>query len=171
MRRGKPFRVGYASNANRLNQSTMKQNIEIRFKKLSPDAQTPSRANATDAGFDLTAIGWRVSDDHTYIEYSTGIAVEMPENYVGLIFPRSSISRVQQMLSNSVGVVDSGYRGEICFRFRQTWRGGHFEPNVYKVGEKIGQIVFMPLPAVELVEVEELSNSDRGEGGFGSSGK
>lgn len=145
--------------------------VTIKFKKLHPDAVTPTKANPTDAGFDLTAIGWKVSDDHTYIEYSTGIAVEMPENYVGLIFPRSSVSRVQQVLANCVAVIDAGYRGELILRYRETWRGAHFEPNTYKVGEKIGQIVFMPLPAVELVEVKELSNSDRGEGGFGSSGK
>lgn len=143
----------------------------VKFKKLHPNAVTPTKANPTDAGFDLTAISWTVSDDHTYIEYGTGIAVEMPENYIGYVFPRSSISRVQQVLSNSVGVIDQEYRGEIRFRFRETWRGEHFEPNVYKVGERIGQIVFMPLPPVQLVEVEELSESGRGEGGFGSSGK
>lgn len=144
--------------------------MQVKFKKLTPNSVTPTKANQADAGFDLVATDWRVSEDHTYIEYKTGIAVEIPLGYVGYIFPRSSVSRVQQILCNSVGVVDSGYRGEIMLRYRQTWRGGHFEPQVYRVGEKVGQLIIMPIPEIEFLEVEELSESDRGEGGFGSTG-
>ena len=145
----------------------MNKNIEIRFKKLSPDAQTPSRANATDAGFDLFAISMKWDAEQTYIEYGTGIAVEIPIGHVGYIFQRSSVSNVQQYLSNAVGVVDSGYRGEIRFRFRDC----KSVLRRYKVGDRVGQLIIMPIPLVEFVEVAELSNSDRGEGGFGSSGK
>lgn len=145
--------------------------MQIKFKKLTPNSVTPTKANTTDAGFDLVATGWSVSDDYTYVEYKTGIAVEIPIGYVGYIFPRSSVSRVQQLLCNSVAVIDSGYRGEIMLRYRQTWRGAHFEPQLYKVGEKIGQLIIMPIPEIEFLEVEELLESDRGSGGFGSTGK
>ena len=143
---------------------------QIRFKKTRPDAVTPSKANASDAGFDLTAVSMIWSDDFHYVEYGTGIAVEIPQNWVGLIFQRSSVSRVRQILSNCVGVVDSGYRGEIRFRFRDA-ASAHVTPkDRYKIKDKIGQILFLPLPPVELVEASELSGSDRGEAGFGSSG-
>jgi dUTP pyrophosphatase len=102
-----------------------------------------------------------------YYEYLTGIAIEIPEGYVGLMFPRSSISKTKQILSNHVGVIDSGFRGEIRFRFKKlAWDNG----DLYDVGDKIGQLVIMPIPAIELVEVDELSDSERGEGGFGSTG-
>ncbi len=143
----------------------------IKFIKLHPDAVMPTKANNSDAGFDLTAISAKRADDYTYMEYGTGIAIEIPENWVGLIFQRSSVSRVQQSLSNAVGVIDSGYRGEISFRFRDVQSGILDKCKRYEVGDRIGQIIFMPLSLVELVETSELSDSDRGNNGFGSSGK
>jgi len=141
--------------------------MKVPFKKLHPDAVTPTKAHPTDAGFDLVAItDGTPSEDWTYIEYLTGIAVEIPAGHVGLIFPRSSISRVQQYLSNSVGVIDSGYRGEIRFRFRDS---GYVKDR-YKSGDKIGQLVIMPLPKIELEETDALTDADRGTDGFGSSG-
>ena len=83
------------------------------------------------------------------------------------MFPRSSISKTKQILSNHVGVIDSGYRGEILFRFKKlAWDNGE----VYQEGDKVGQLVIIPIPAIELVEVDELSLTERGEGGFGSTG-
>lgn len=140
--------------------------MKIKFKKLSPNAVTPSYAKPGDAGMDMVAISFR--KDEMYYEYGTGIAVEIPEDHVGLIFPRSSISNTKMILSNHVGVVDSGYRGEIKFRFKKlAWDNG----SVYNVGDKIGQLIIMPIPYVELEETTELSSSDRGTGGFGSTGK
>ena len=98
--------------------------------------------------------------------YLTGIALEIPSGYVGLLFPRSSVSRTCLSLANSVGVVDSGYRGEIMLKF-----GCSSTLSCYKVGDRIGQLIIMPYPQVQFEQVEELSDSDRGEGGFGSTGE
>jgi dUTP pyrophosphatase len=139
--------------------------MKVKFKKLSPKAIMPSYAKQGDAGLDMTAI--QVLKHEMYYEYRTGIAIEVPEGHVGLMFPRSSISKTKQILSNHVGVIDSGYRGEILFRFKKlAWDNGE----VYQEGDKVGQLVIIPIPAIELVEVDELSSTERGEGGFGSSG-
>ena len=151
--------------------------MQVRVKKLHPDAVIPSYAKAGDAGMDMVAIDSTISEDGLYVEYGTGIAVEVPEGYVGLIFPRSSVSKTTMILSNHVGVIDSGYRGEIKFRFKdlnmqQDFDGSWYcDETVYEVGNKIGQLVILPYPQIELVEATELSDTDRGEGGFGSSGK
>ena len=141
--------------------------IQVKFKKLHPSAKMPSQGNANDAGFDLTAISAQWSEDGTYLEYGTGLAIEIPVGHVGYIFQRSSVSRVQQSLSNAVGVIDSGYAGEIKFRYRDCKE----VLKRYAVSDKIGQIIIMPIPKVEFVEVAELSKSDRGENGFCSTGK
>jgi dUTP pyrophosphatase len=139
--------------------------MKVKFKKLSPKAIIPSYAKQGDAGLDMTAI--QVLKHEMYYEYRTGIAIEVPEGHVGLMFPRSSISKTKQILSNHVGVIDSGYRGEILFRFKKlAWDNGE----VYQEGDKVGQLVIIPIPAIELVEVDELSSTERGEGGFGSTG-
>jgi dUTP pyrophosphatase len=142
--------------------------MKVRFKKLVPGAVIPSYAKKGDAGMDLTAIDGRVTDD--FHEYKTGLAVEIPEGFVGLIFPRSSISKYDLALANSVGVIDSGYRGEILCRFKLINDMGIY-PTIYKFGEKIAQLIIMPIPEIEPEEVDELSDSDRGEGGFGHTGK
>jgi dUTP pyrophosphatase len=151
--------------------------MQVRVKKLHPDAVIPSYAKAGDAGMDMVAISADISKDGLFIEYGTGIAVEIPEGYVGLMFPRSSLSKTTMVLSNHVGVIDSGYRGEIKFRFKDLnmqqefdgqWYG---DETVYEVGNKIGQLVILPYPQIELVETDELNDSERGADGFGSSGK
>lgn len=140
--------------------------MQVKFKKLQDNAVIPSYATAGDAGLDMVATDLR--DWHDQVVYMTGIAVEIPEGHVGLLFPRSSIRKYQLSLSNSVGVVDSGYRGEIQFTFNKT--SGPASQK-YKIGERIGQLVIIPYPIIEAVEVDELSDSERGEGGFGSTGK
>jgi len=141
--------------------------MDIKIKKTHRLAQIPSKAHESDAGFDLVAADKRYSsDDETglYTEYRSGLSLEIPKGYVGLVFPRSSVSETRHTLRNSVGVIDSGYRGEIKLRFSpdDTHRG-------YQIGDRIGQIVFMRLPSVKFVEVSNLDKSERGEGGFGSS--
>lgn len=140
--------------------------MKIRFKKLHKDAQQPKKAHNTDAGFDLTATSMRVTG--SIVEYGTGIAVEIPEGYVGLVFPRSSICKKAIHLTNSVGVIDSGYRGEVMAKFRLD---AVDEPlSIYNVGDRIAQIIIMPIPSVTFQEAEELSDSERGIGGYGSTG-
>jgi dUTP pyrophosphatase len=138
--------------------------LKVRFKKLHPNAVTPTYAKDGDAGLDLTAITMNENLGVPYIEYGTGIAVEIPKGYVGLIFPRSSVSKLENFyLKNAVGVIDSGYRGELMLRFNKSF-------SFYKVGDKIGQLIIIPYPTIYLEEVEELSVTDRNEGGFGSTG-
>lgn len=143
--------------------------MKVKIKKLVKHAQIPEYANSTDAGLDLIAVdqGYK-NHDHDYVEYGTGLAVEIPEGYVGLIFPRSSISKTPHMLANSVGVIDSGYRGEIKVRFRNLSEKEYLE---YSFGDKIAQLIIIPFPRITFQEVEQLSESDRGTGGFGSTGK
>lgn len=137
----------------------------VRFKKLSERAVTPQYAKPGDAGMDMVATS--LVKNEVFYEYGTDIAVEIPEGYVGLVFPRSSISKTKQILANHVGVVDSGYRGEIKFRFKKLdWDSGE----VYNVGDKIGQLIIIPYPTIELEEVSELSETNRGSNGFGSTG-
>lgn len=142
----------------------------VKFKKLHKDAVTPSYAKSGDAAMDLTSLGFKYDDTTVSHIHSTGIAVEIPPGFVGLLFPRSSISKKTQTLSNSVGVIDSGYRGEIKFVFKNLdlndWSHTH-----YQKGERIGQLIIIPHPVIELEEVSELSDSERGTGGYGSTGQ
>ena len=142
--------------------------MKVRFKKLHPTAVLPSYAKPEDAGLDLTATSCHFDDVKRCWVYGTGLAVEIPEGYVGLIYPRSSICKIALSLSNSVGVVDSGYRGEIKFFFNPETRGDY---KLYQVGDRIGQMIIVPFPQIEVEEASELSTSERGEGGFGSSGQ
>lgn len=143
---------------------------QIKFKKLVPNAQKPTKEYAPDAGFDFYCSA--VVKHPKYIEYHTGIALEIPEGKVGFLFPRSSITKKDLMLKNSVGVIDATYRGEIVFRFNDTKQYSAIQAKeVYEIGERIGQIVFVDIPQIELLEVEELSMTVRGENGFGSTGK
>lgn len=140
--------------------------MKVRFKKLHQDAQQPKKAHNTDAGFDLTATSINITGN--LVEYGTGLAVEIPEGYVGLVFPRSSICKKTIRLTNSVGVIDSGYRGEVMAKFRIDALD---EPlSIYNVGDRIAQLIIMPIPSVTFQEAEELRDSDRGTGGYGSTG-
>lgn len=139
----------------------------INIKKEHPDSVLPKYSKPGDAGMDLTAVSMTKVDQNTfgYLEYDTGLSFEIPEGYVGLLFPRSSISNSGLILSNSVGILDSGYRGTVKFRFKHI-------PNTayYQVGDRIGQIIIIPYPQIEFNVVEELSTTERSEGGFGSTG-
>lgn len=141
--------------------------MEIKFKRLQDNAVMPTKAHATDAGCDLTAANFGTDLDGNFV-YGAGIAVEIPTGFVGLVFPRSSVAGVGLQLTNCVGVIDSGYRGEVKMKFRPHGRG---VCNPYKVGDRIGQLIVMPYPEVTFTEVEQLSDSERGEGGYGSSGR
>mgnify|MGYP003522542292 CR=1 FL=1 len=138
--------------------------MQVKLKKLHPDAVLPTYAKPGDAGMDMVCTAVNVTDD--YWEYETGISMEIPEGYVGLLFPRSSNSKFALLMCNSVGIIDSKYRGPINFRYKQVGSGAR-----YNKGDRVGQIMIMPYPQVQFVEVDELSETERGEGGFGSTGK
>lgn len=140
--------------------------IKVRFKKLHPDAVIPSYAKPGDGGMDLTAISKEWDSEKELLKLGTGLAMEIPEGYVGLIFPRSSIINTALMLKNAVGVIDSGYRGEVSFFFDP----GNRPRKNYEVGDRIGQLIIIPYPAIEPEESSELSETVRGSDGFGSSG-
>jgi len=144
--------------------------MKVKFKKLVETAEVPTYAKLGDAGLDMVAINNTVDPDHNFIAYHTGIAVEIPIGYVGLLFPRSSISKTDLRLANGVGVLDSGYRGEIVFRYKFKKDTYFASMKRYDNGDRVGQLVIMPIPQIELEEVTELSDTDRGEGGFGSTG-
>ncbi len=166
----------------------------VKIKKLCNSAVIPSYAHPADAGMDLVATS-RMFDKYGNVSYGTGIAVEIPEGHVGLIFPRSSISKKSLSLCNSVGCVDSNYRGEIMVKCKPTAAFMDFsdedsnsytydivgllgenrkdapDAELYDIGDRIAQLIIMPYPHIDFIEVEDLSDSDRGVNGFGSSGK
>jgi dUTP pyrophosphatase len=153
--------------------------MKVKIKKLYEDSILPTKAHTTDAGYDLYAHSMSFDDDNNVV-YGCGVAMEIPKGYVGLVFPRSSNAKKDLILSNSVGVIDSGFRGEVTFKFKFTPKefadaGGTsmtFQyAKRYSVGDRIGQIIIMPYPEIEFVEVEELSETERGNGSYGSSGR
>ncbi len=157
--------------------------MNINIKKLFEDAIIPTKAHTTDAGFDMYVhrTEFQVSTKlnlHLYGKFiaRTGVAIDIPEGYVGLLFPRSSIYKMDLRQSNSVGVIDAGYQGEISFIYdikdnRVTSSYGTVG-NVYKPGDRCGQLVIIPIPLITLNEVDSFDSvSERGTGGFGSTGK
>ena len=159
--------------------------LKVRIKKLHKDAVIPRYAKLGDAGLDLTAVSVSF-DEYGNICYGTGLAFEIPEGYVGLVFPRSSNCKKGIIPSNAVGVIDSGFRGEVSFKFRplphkadERYNADYgsyvvnykINCNIYRVGDRVGQIIIMPYPQIEFVEVDELSETERGTGGYGSSGR
>lgn len=147
------------------NAMNINTSLKIRLKKLNPTAVTPSYSKDGDAGMDLTATTI-ISHTIDQVTYGTGISLEIPKDYVGLVFPRSSIRKYDLELTNSVGVIDSGYRGEIQLTFNKV----NNKTTLYNVGDRVGQIMIIPYPKINFVESDELTTTERGEGGFGSSG-
>ena len=127
----------------------------------------PSRAYAGDAGFDLAACERVELGPGERALVPTGLAIAIPEGYAGYVQPRSGLAaRHGISIVNTPGLVDSGYRGELKINLLNTDRS---EPSVVEPGMRIAQLVILELPEVELVEVDELPDSDRGVRGFGSS--
>ncbi len=137
--------------------------MKIKIKKLHPNAVIPRYARPGDAGMDIVAVDRQINDK--FVEYSTGLSFELPENHVMLVFPRSSISNKDLIKKNSVGVLDSGFRGELKLRFKKEGS------DIYEIGERVAQLIILPYPLIEFQEVNELSETVRGKGQFGSTGK
>ena len=168
----------------------------VKIKKLVPEAVLPQYMRMDDAGMDLVATS-KVFDKSGNVSYGTGLAMEIPVGYVGLIFPRSSNSKKDLLLVNSVGIIDPGYRGEIFLKFKPSAYFASVPEDivegtetdrfdficfgkedvddddnvaVYNIGDRIGQILIIQRPVIEWEEIHELSVTERGEGGFGSTG-
>lgn len=176
--------------------------MKVKIKKLSDKAVLPTYAKEGDAGMDLVATSAEYCEKTSSVTYGTDLAVEIPKGYVGLLFARSSNSKKDLLPSNAVGVIDSGYRGEIKFNFKSAINSVKMMNrtikmsseifktkntkgvkefledylketktiDAYQVGDRIGQLIIMPYPQIEFEEVEELSESERGSGGYGSTG-
>jgi dUTP pyrophosphatase len=142
--------------------------LEVKIKRVHSDAKLPSYAKEGDAGMDLTAVSRTFTDEsgYGYVEYGTGIALEIPEGYYGAIVPRSSISKTGMFLANSPGTIDSNYRGELLLRFKAIP-----DTTIYEIGDRIAQLIILPYPKIHFKEVDDLSETDRGDKGFGSTGK
>ena len=136
----------------------------LKFKKLVKSAKVPNKATSGSNGFDLTATSKEWHYEFQAYVYGTGVAVEIPKGYVGLLFPRSSVRKYALAMANCVGVIDSDYRGEIMATFRPTMPG---QAKVYNVGDKCCQLVVVPAPEFEIEEVDELSDTERGTKGHG----
>lgn len=140
--------------------------MKLKIKKLAPHAKMPTRAHLNDAGLDIYCDSVNLINSETNIfEYGTSVALEIPEGFVGILCPRSSISNTNSIMANSLGILDSSYRGEIKIRLKA------FGTKPYKIGERIAQLLLLPVPKFQIVEVDELSNTDRGTNGFGSTGR
>jgi dUTP pyrophosphatase len=152
--------------------------MEIKIKKLDPNAVIPKYAKNGDAGMDLFAISDFESNEYGTAMIRTGLSIEIPDGYVGLVFPRSSVYKSTGRLANSVGVIDSGYRGEIMVNFdisvpslmlaMDVVPKDLFKSTVYKKGDRVAQLIVVPYPKVTFKEVKDLSETERGDGGFGS---
>lgn len=143
----------------------------LKIKKLRDNAVIPQRATSGSAGIDLTAcIDAPVTiEPHKCAQIPSGIAIELPnENYGAFVFARSGISRKHGIAPvNAVGVIDSDYRGEVIMGLIN-----HFdEPYTIEPGDRVAQLVVMPVAPLPVLEVSELDETDRGEGGFGSTGR
>ena len=143
----------------------------LKIKKLNENAVLPEYKTVGAAGLDLVGITINTEigqDGNLIIVYRTGLAVEIPEGYVGVLTPRSSIANKSLVLTNSIGIIDSDYRGEIMAKFKVNT---NVVPAIYKEGEACAQLVIMPFEKVTLDLVEELSETERGTGGYGSTDK
>ena len=160
-----------------INSLVMEQSLNFKVLKNGQENNLIPPAKG-DAGWDLVAASEPTfvypenSKGKTplFVEYDTGVVIQPPDGFFTLLFPRSSISKYQLSMANSVGVIDNGYRNTIKLRFRYLGKGAPKADSIYKVGDKIGQLVFLPMMTFSAYQTETLDSSDRGQGGFGSTG-
>lgn len=145
--------------------------MEVKIKRLHPDAVIPTKAHDTDAGFDLTATSWHY-DEFGNLHLGFGLAFEIPRGHAGFIFPRSSQAKHDLIMANCVGVIDSAYRGEVTAKFKRAVSVlGTEGLRDYTKGDRVAQLIILPYPEVEFAEVDQLSYGERGDNSYGSSGK
>lgn len=143
--------------------------VQIRIKKLDKELETPCYARRGDAGLDLRSTRTVIIEPGKREIIGTGIAIELPEGYAGFVQPRSGLAAKHGLtIVNTPGLIDSGYRGEICVIALNT---DDCEALSIKRGDRIAQLVIQKLPVIDLLVVDELEHSERGEQGFGSSGR
>jgi dUTP pyrophosphatase len=141
--------------------------LQYKVKRLTPDAKLPIKSTEQAAGLDFFASDDFLIEPNKVTMVKTGIAAEIPQGFWGFTRPRSGMGTKFGIAISSSSTIDSDYRGELMFPFT-THKNESYQ--IHK-GDKIGQMMILPVPVVEVVEVEELSGTQRGEGGFGSTGK
>lgn len=148
-----------------------KSPLKVKFKKLQPDVKLPVKGSSHAACFDVYAHSI-VYDDKNPRKRTVGLgfATQIPEGYCGILVPRSNLTKFYWILNNSMGIIDSDYRGEWKAIFTNITDNAWLYPFPYEVGERIGQIYFRKVEDVLFEEVDNLEDSDRGNGGFGSTG-
>lgn len=146
-----------------------KKSLKINFKPLNEHAKLPTKGSLDAACFDVYAASIKIERPNKMI-VGLGFATEIPKGYKGILVPRSSISKTNWVLANSIGVIDADYRGEWMAIFKCLGEMV-YEPLPFGVGDRCAQIYFEKILDAEFIEVEELSDTQRGEGGFGSTGK
>jgi len=146
--------------------------MQVKIKKLVSEAVIPHYSKKGDVGLDITATS-KTLDEYGNIVYGTGLAFEIPDEHFMMLVPRSSNFKTDLLLTNHCGIVDSGYRGEVMFKYADYRKHGEsWNPTEeYEIGDRIGQAIILPYPTITFVEVDELSDSERGAGGYGSTGK
>lgn len=143
--------------------------MRLRFARLTETAAAPTRAHDDDAGYDLRASEAATLQPGTRASVGTGVAVAIPDGHAGLVLPRSGLAaRHGISLVNAPGLIDAGYRGEVRVLLLNTDREAAFE---VAPGDRIAQLVIVRHEAPELVEVDSLDETVRGDGGFGSTGR
>ncbi len=143
--------------------------MKIQIKKLNENAQLPTRGSSAAAGYDLYACidGEITIAPHTTVKIGTGLSVAVPEGYFGAVFARSGLAAKEGLRpANCVGVCDADYRGEYIVALHNDTD----IPRTVQCGDRIAQLVIMPFLPAEFEEVDELSETQRGDGGFGSTG-
>jgi len=143
--------------------------MSLLFKKLHPEAKAPKQMNPGDAGYDITAVSSTYDRLTKIITYNTGLAIKVPDGFVGLLFMRSSVYKTGLSLCNATGVLDSGFLGEVTAKFN-VLNLQFASENMYQLGDRIIQLVIVPCESGEAIEVDELPKSQRGTGGYGSTG-
>lgn len=142
--------------------------MKVKFIKLDNNAIIPQVSLKGDVGLDLTVAS--IEDRNEFIEYKFGLAMEIPEGHFAILCPRSSITKMNLMQKNGIGIIDSGYRGELVLRCKKVKFEDGTQEKFYNVGERAAQLIILPYPSIEVEEVFELEESERGTGGFGSTG-
>ena len=146
--------------------------MKVRIKRLRRDAVIPRKAHTTDAAFDLVATDISVDWAKQEITCRTGLAFEIPQGYAGFIYPRSSVANKPLILHNCTGIIDADYRGEVTVKFLITDLRAYLQGDGgYHAGDRVAQMMIMPFPQVKFEEAESLSETERGEGGYGSTGR
>lgn len=203
-----PFECPYnTDNVKLVNWKSIEDNVnsnniqQLKIMKTDPNAMLPFYATDGAIAMDLTAVNISYNKEYGYIEYDTGIAIQLPSHLGAVCTPRSSNSKMEVILSNSVGLIDQDYLGSIKFRYKllldynevnlATLRSGEFrvyrdksiindcgttynetiDCKIYRVGDRIGQLMIIPIVKVTPVLVDKLEDSKRGTGGFGSTGR